>query len=56
MQRLEAKMERIEIIRPRFGQGLKRRCHEVGGKPMKLTVEGEQEAPPQANVLGKKPG
>lgn len=51
--RMEDKMERLEIIRPRFGHGVKRRYQHVGGKPISLEIEEEQDAPPLATLLGK---
>lgn len=52
--RMEDKMERLEIIRPRFGHGVKRRYQQVGGKPIALTIDDERDAPPLKELLGKK--
>jgi hypothetical protein len=52
--RMEDRMERLEIVRPRFGHGVKRRYRQVGGKPLEYKLEDEQDAPPLAMLLGKK--
>jgi hypothetical protein len=51
--RMEDKMERLEILSPRFGHGVKRRYQQVGGKPVQYKLEGEQDAPPLETLLRK---
>jgi hypothetical protein len=53
--RMEDRMERLEMIRPRFGDGVRRRYQQVGGKPVELKIEDEQETTtPLATLIGKK--
>jgi hypothetical protein len=52
--RMEDRIERLEIINPRFGAGIGRRYQEVGGPAPCLKIEGEQDAPLRESLLGAK--
>ena len=49
--RMEDKIERLEIINPRFGAGVKRRYQQAGGIAAGMRIEGEQEAQPLESLL-----
>jgi hypothetical protein len=49
--RLEDRLERLEIINPRFGPGVQRRYQQVGGPPPGARIEGEQPAMPLDTLL-----
>jgi hypothetical protein len=49
--RMEDRLERLEIVRPHFGAGVKRRYQQVGGKPVELKIEDERDAPPRETLL-----